>query len=210
MVVTVCGRARCGSSMVAPGRGWPLLGDPRHVPGRTSGPESGGWAGGHPGEGKGRAAGAGREAHRGRLPRPDLSPRGSRGARQPPLLGARALARPRGRRGGGDRARRGHRAAQAGGGGREQGRGRGEGRARGARGRNRAAEEPRAGDRLTCCWGQRGREGAGPSRAQGRRAGRAEEGARGPRRLLRPPPARASARLRLPPAAATADLSPYT
>lgn len=51
----------------------------------------------------------------------------------------------------------------------------------------------------------------GPSRAQGCRAGCSEEGARGSGRPLHPPrPALASVRLRLLPAAATADLSLYT
>lgn len=71
------------------------------------------------------------------------------------------------------------------------------------RSRGPATASPVAGD-------SEAERGAEPSRALGRRAGHAEEGARGPRRLLRPPPARASVGLRLPPAAATADLSPYT
>lgn len=148
MVVTVCGWARCGSSIVAPLPGWPLLRVPQRGPGWTRGPEPRG-----PRRGGGERCWRG-EARRGRRPGPDLSRRVSRGARQPRLLAARALGRPWGPRVGGDRESGGRRAAEAGGGGREEGRGRGEGRAPGARGWVRPVEEPRADGLLTCCPGQ--------------------------------------------------------
>lgn len=188
--MTVCGRARCGSSIVAPRPGWRSSGTPRRVGGWTRGPEPR-----DPGEGEGSAAGTGREARGGCQPRPVQRRRESCECVAPPLLGVRALRRRGGPRAG-DRARGGRRAAVAGGGGREEGRGRGEGRARGAQRRDRPAEAPPPAASSPVA-GDRAAEGA-PSRAQGRGAAARRRRGRGvpaaccplpgPGRAQAPPP----------------------
>lgn len=110
MVVTVCERARCGSSIAAPRPGWPLLGDPPCVWGWTRGPESWGHrrgGGERCGLGEGGAPGA----------PPGAGPAAARVVR---VLGApRSSARGSrlrwGPGGGGDRARGDRRAAELGG-----------------------------------------------------------------------------------------------
>lgn len=90
MVVTVCERARCGSSIAAPRPGWPLLGDPPRVWGWTRGPEPWGHrrgGGERGGRGEGGAPGAppGASPAAARAVRvrgaPGCSARGSRAAR---------------------------------------------------------------------------------------------------------------------------------
>lgn len=182
MVVTVCGRARGGSSMVAPRPGWPLLGDPQR------GREPGGR--GDPARGRGarRARGGGARGHQrgrsscGACPASARRPRSS-------ACGLRAAVGS-GRRSSGSRGR------PPGGGGWAEGRGRGEGGrpARAGR-RGPAASSPVAG---------RGAAQRAPGGAQGRggaarRRGRGVPASCGPSARPRPPTGPASPGAQPPP-----------
>lgn len=163
VVVTVCERARCGSSIVTPEPGPPRLGDPRRVrAGRAA------LSPGTPARGGGERGGTGIKTGGGLPPGPVRPRRASSECTARPAprrVGFRAAQGPRRRRPGEMRPR----VAKGGGAGRAEGRGRGEGRASGGRGgtapRRRlglAAASPVAGAK---------RPGTPGGGARGRRAG---------------------------------------